>query len=88
MEISGPPGCKPLGSKWIFKRKKKADGTIDKYKARLLIKGYKQQAGQDYFDTYSPITRINSIRMIIAIAALRGLEIHQMGVKQPFLIEI
>ena len=38
-----PPGNKPLGSKWIFKRKMKADGTIDKYKARLLIKGYKQR---------------------------------------------
>ena len=85
MEISGPPGCKPLGSKWIFKRKKKADGTIDKYKARLLIKGYKQQAGQSYFDTYSLVTRINSIRMIIMIVVLRGLEIHQMDVKTAFL---
>ncbi|XP_062113481.1 uncharacterized mitochondrial protein AtMg00820-like [Humulus lupulus] len=59
-----PTGCKPLGSKWIFKRKMKTDGTIDKYKARLVIKGYKQQEGYDYFDTYSPVTRINSIRMI------------------------
>ncbi|KAH7852065.1 hypothetical protein Vadar_020159 [Vaccinium darrowii] len=73
-----PPGCKPLGYKWIFKRKMKADGSIDKYKARLVIKGYRQKEGLDYFDTYSPVSRINSIRMIIAIAALRNLEIHQM----------
>ena len=80
-----PPGCKPLGSKWIFKRKMKSDGSIDKYKVRLVIKGYRQKEGLDYFDTYSPVTRINSIRMVLAIAALRNLEIHQMDVKTAFL---
>ena len=80
-----PPGCKPLGSKWIFKRKMKTDGTIDKYKARLVIKGYKQKEGHDYFDTYSPVTRINSIRMILAIVASQNLEVHQMYVKTAFL---
>ncbi|GJW99868.1 retrovirus-related pol polyprotein from transposon TNT 1-94 [Tanacetum coccineum] len=80
-----PPGYKPLGYKWIFKKKMKVDGTIDKYKARLVIKGYRQREGLDYFDTYSPVTRITSIRMILAIAALRNLEIHQMDVKTAFL---
>ena len=63
----------------------KADGSIDKYKVRLVIKGYRQREDLDYFDTYSPVTRINSIRMIIAITTLRNLEIHQMDVKTTFL---
>ena len=80
-----PPGSKPLGYKWIFKKKMKANGSIDKYKVRLVIKGYKQREGLDYFDTYSPVTRISSIRMLIAIAAIHNLEIHQMDVKTTFL---
>ena len=63
-----PPGCKPLISKWVFKRKRKVDGSIDKYKAKLMIKGYRKTKGLDYFDTYSPMTRINSIKMVLAIA--------------------
>nr|GEY18308.1 ATP phosphoribosyltransferase 1, chloroplastic [Tanacetum cinerariifolium] len=63
----------------------KADGTIDKYKARLVIKGYRLREGLDYFDTYLPVMRITSIRMVIAIAELRNLEVHQMDVKTEFL---
>ena len=50
-----------------------------------MIKGYKQTEDLDYFDIYSPVTRINSIRMVLAIAALRNLEVHQMDVKTVFL---
>ena len=80
-----PPGCKPLSSKWVFKRKTKVDGLIDKYKERLVIKGYRQTEGLDYFDTYSHVMRINSIKMVLVIAALKNLEIHQMDVKIAFL---
>ncbi|KAK3040689.1 hypothetical protein RJ639_028385 [Escallonia herrerae] len=80
-----PPRNKPLGCKLIFKRKMKADGVIEKYKARLVVKGYRQKEGLDYFDTYSPITRITAIRILIAIAAINNLEIHQMDVKTAFL---
>ncbi|GJW85881.1 retrotransposon protein, putative, ty1-copia subclass [Tanacetum coccineum] len=64
-------------------KKMKADGTIDKYKARLAIKRFRQQEGLYYFDTYS--TRITPIKMILAIAALRNWKVHQMNVKMIFL---
>ena len=63
----------------------KPDGSIDKYKTRLVVKGYRQTEGVDYFDTYSPITRITSIHMLIATATLHNLKIHQMDVKIAFL---
>ena len=63
----------------------KPDGTIDKHKARLVVKGYRQKEGLDYFDTYSLVTRITSIRMLIALAAVHDLKIHQMDVKIAFL---
>ena len=63
----------------------KRDGTIEKYKDRLVVKGYKQKEGLYYFDTYSPVTRITSIRMLIALAAVHDLKIHQMDVKTAFL---
>ena len=81
------PGCKPICSKWVFKRKRKVNGSIDKYKARLVIKGYIQTEDLDYFDTYSPMTIIHSIRMKFAIDALRNLEVHQLDVKIVFLNE-
>jgi len=52
-----PPGCKLVGCKWIFKKKLRPDGTVDKYKVRLVAKGFTQQKGINFFDTYSPIVR-------------------------------
>ncbi|XP_070045509.1 secreted RxLR effector protein 161-like [Nicotiana tomentosiformis] len=59
--------------------------TINKYKARLVIKGYRQREGLDYFDTYSPVTRITCIRLLVALVAVYDLESHQMDVKMAFL---
>ncbi|KAJ9550828.1 hypothetical protein OSB04_014873 [Centaurea solstitialis] len=80
-----PPGCKPLNSKWIFKRKMKVDGSIDKYKARLVIQGFRQKEGIDFFDTYAPVARITTIRLLLALAAIHNLVVHQMDVKTAFL---
>ncbi|GJS96240.1 zinc finger, CCHC-type containing protein [Tanacetum coccineum] len=80
-----PLGCKPLGCKWIFKRKLKVDGTIEKFKARLVIQGFKQESGIDYFDTYALMARISTIRLLIAMASIHNLIIHCMDVKTTFL---
>ncbi|GJR75779.1 zinc finger, CCHC-type containing protein [Tanacetum coccineum] len=80
-----PPGCKPLGCKWILKKKMKVDGTIDKFKARLVIQGFRQKEGIDYFDTYALVARISIIRLLIALASTYNLVIHQMDVKTTFL---
>ena len=82
-----PPGCKTISCKWVLRKKLKPDGSIDKFKARLIAKGFKQKADLDFFDTFSLVTRITSIRLLIAIAAIFDLKIHQMEVKTAFLNE-
>ncbi|GJS31092.1 zinc finger, CCHC-type containing protein [Tanacetum coccineum] len=63
----------------------KVNGTIDKFKARLVIQGFRQKEGIDYFDTYAPVARITTIRLLLAIKAIHNLVIHQMDVKTTFL---
>ena len=79
------PGCKTIGCKWVLRKKLKPNGSIDKFKARLVAKGFKQKSDLDFFDTFYPVTRITSIRLLIAIAAIFDLKIHQMDVKTAFL---
>ncbi|GJV26885.1 zinc finger, CCHC-type containing protein [Tanacetum coccineum] len=63
----------------------KVDGIIDKFKARLVIRGFRLEEGIDYFDTYAPVARITTIRLLLALAAIHNLVIHQMDVKRAFL---
>ncbi|GJS27565.1 reverse transcriptase domain-containing protein [Tanacetum coccineum] len=76
---------KSIGHKGIFKKKLRPDDTIEKYKAHLVAKGYRQKEGQDFFATYSPVIRITSIRTPIVIVVIHNLIIHQMDVKIAFL---
>ena len=76
-----PKGSKPITSKWIFTKKLRPDGSIERFKARLVIRGFTQKKGIDYFDTCSPIIRISTIRTVIAFCAINGYLIHQMDVK-------
>jgi len=57
----------------VFKNKLRSDGTIEKYKARLVIKGYSQKKGEDFFDTYLPVARLTTIRVLLFLAASHGL---------------
>nr|GEW31295.1 zinc finger, CCHC-type [Tanacetum cinerariifolium] len=83
--IDLPPCCRPLGCKWILKRKLKVDGTVETFKARLVIQGFNQKSGIYYFDTYAPVARIITIRLLIFMASIHNLIIHQMDMKTTFL---
>jgi hypothetical protein len=83
--VDRPYSYKLVGCKWVFKKKLRPDGTIDKYKASLVAKGYTQKEGEDFFDTYSPIARLTTIHVLLPLAASHGLLIHQMDVKIAFL---
>ena len=80
-----PESRKAVGSKWVFKLKTGADGSVQRHKARLIAQGFSQKFGFDYDETFSPVIRFESIRMMIALAVQNGLKLHQMDVTTVFL---
>ena len=80
-----PEGFRPIGNKWIYKRKKGADGKVETYKARLVAKCYTKKEGVDYEETFSPVAMLKSIRILLSMAASLDYEIWQMDVKTAFL---
>ena len=78
-------GRKPVGSKWVFKKKLNAVGKVEKYKARLVAKGYYQVEGIDFGEIFSRVAKLTSIRFLLSLATTFDLEIEQMDVKTTFL---
>ena len=79
-----PHGRKAVTSKWVFKVKKHADGSLDCLKARVVARGFTQQYGVDYTQTYAPMVRMSSIRLLLALAALEDLAIYQIDVNLAY----
>ena len=82
--VDPPEGIKPIGCKWIFKKKTDMEGNVITYKARLVAKGYHQKQEVDYDETFSPVAMLKSIRILLAIAAHYDYEIWKMDVKTAF----
>ncbi|UYV64717.1 hypothetical protein LAZ67_3001746, partial [Cordylochernes scorpioides] len=78
-------GHKPIGCKWVYKIKTESDGTIQRFKARLVAKGYSQIKNVDYFDTFSPVVRYDSLRILLSHAASERMFLKQFDVKTAFL---
>ena len=82
--VDPPEGVKIIGCKWIYKKKRGADGEVETYKARLVAKGYTQREGIDYEETFSPVAMLKSIRILLSIVLCLDYEIWQMDLKTSF----
>jgi hypothetical protein len=80
-----PLGRKAIGLKWVYKVKRDEQGAVSKHKARMVVKGYAQQHGIDYDEVFALVARLDSVRLLIALAAHEGWEVHHMDVKSAFL---
>ncbi|KAK2426495.1 hypothetical protein QL285_025158 [Trifolium repens] len=83
--VDRPDHKKAIGVKWVYRTKLNPDGSVNKYKARLVVKGYAQIFGVDFSETFAPVARLDTIRLLFALAAQNGWVIHQMDVKSAFL---
>ena len=80
-----PEGAKAIPNKWVFRIKRNADGSVDKFKARLVVKGFSQEKGVNYDQTFSPVAKLSTIRSVLAIAATEKLHLSQFDVSTTFL---
>ena len=80
-----PAGKSDIGCKWVYKIKTRSDGTVDHYKAHLVAKGFTQEYGIDYEETFALVARLSSVRTLIVVSASRYWPLFQMDVKNAFL---
>ncbi|KAG8483480.1 hypothetical protein CXB51_023157 [Gossypium anomalum] len=83
--VPRPDKRKVIGVKWVYRAKQNADGSLNKLKARLVVKGFSQKYGLDYMETFAPVARLDTIRLLVALAAQMEWKIHQLDVKSAFL---
>ncbi|KAE8686001.1 hypothetical protein F3Y22_tig00111088pilonHSYRG00304 [Hibiscus syriacus] len=80
-----PQGRKPIGNKWVFKIKRNGDNQVERYRARLVVKGYAQKEGIDFNEIFSPVVRLTTVRVVLVMCATLNLHLEQLDVKTAFL---
>jgi hypothetical protein len=84
-ELMPPPHANVVTGKWIFKHKFHADGTLERYKACWVLRGFTQRPGVDFFETFSPVVKPTMVRTVLSLALSRQWPVHQLDVKNAFL---
>jgi hypothetical protein len=83
--VPRPPNVNIVTGKWVFRHKFLADGTLDRYKARWVLRGFTQHPGIDYDETFSPVVKPATVRVVLSLALSRSWPMHQLDVKNAFL---
>jgi hypothetical protein len=83
--VDSPLGCKPIGTKWVWKNKDGEKGEVVRKKSRRVAQGFSRKEGIDYEETFAPVARLEAIRILLAFSVSKGFKLHQMYVKSAFL---
>jgi hypothetical protein len=83
--VDPPPGCKPIGTKWVWNNKEGENGEVVRNKSRLVAQGFSRKEGIDYKETFALVARLELIRILLAFAVAKGFKLNQMDVKSAFL---
>jgi hypothetical protein len=83
--VDPPPGCKPIGTKWLWKNKDGEKGAVVRNNSRLVAQGFSQKEGIDYEETFALVACLEVIRILLAFSVAKGFKLHQMDVKSAFM---